>query len=117
MGVLFLAACGKDNKDNQTQPTVTPLQANFQSLNANVIGPKCLSCHGETAPIKDKHGNEIRLGSYDHLLKYISPGNPDASKLFKDIKTGDMPRPKGNPLPASTVELFQTWIQNGAKQN
>jgi WD40 repeat protein len=87
---------------------------------APILVQKCLTCHG---PDKNKGG--YRLDTFESLLKpgsskdpSITPGTPDASKLFQLITAPDeddrMPQ-KNEPLPASDIARIRRWIAEGAK--
>jgi hypothetical protein len=69
------------------------------------------------------HGGPIapRFDTYAEIMKYVSPGNPQASKLWEYITTNDFN--KAMPPVASNHELSTTdkgiiynWIKNGAKE-
>lgn len=123
---LLAVGCGKSD-DSAPQPVVQPVpppvldnttpRAEYGWLQAQVITPKCLKCHGGANPIVNHTTNQaIRLETYDEVMQYITAGNPDTSVLFKDINTGDMPRPKGNKLPDDQIAAFKAWILAGAVQ-
>ncbi len=68
----------------------------------------------------EAHGGKggVFLESYDDIMKYVVPGNPKTSMLYKRLTAdgvGQMP-PSG-PLPAETIQLFYDWIMQGAKNN
>ena len=81
----------------------------------SIIKDYCASsnCHG--GPIKPV------ISSYTDILKYITPGNPEGSKLWEYITTNDFN--KAMPPVASNKEvstsdklIIYNWIKNGAKQ-
>ena len=122
--ILLLASCGKDTGSGGGTPQSNPqkdqpvAKTTFQWLNTNVIQPKCLSCHGEAHPVvQHRSGRAIRLSSYAHVMEFITPKDPSHSELYSDVARGDMPRPKGHPLPTDEVQAFHDWIVNGANQN
>jgi hypothetical protein len=60
----------------------------------------------------------VNLESYDDVLKYVVPGNPEKSELYKDLTgNGAEQMPPGKPLPPETIQLFYDWIKQGAKNN
>jgi hypothetical protein len=72
------------------------------------------NCHG--GPIAPK------FDTYAAIMKYVSPGNPQGSKLWEYITTNDFN--KAMPPVASSHELNTTdkgliynWIKNGAKES
>ena len=75
-----------------------------------VIESFALKAHGGTGG--------VFLESYEDVMKYVVPGDPKASMLYKRLTAdgvGQMP-PSG-PLPAETIQLFFDWIMQGAKNN
>ena len=68
----------------------------------------------------DAHGGRggVFLESYDDILEYVEPGNPEESVLYH-VLTGDgQPlMPPDGPLPDEQIQLFYDWILQGAKDN
>jgi hypothetical protein len=69
------------------------------------------------------HGGAIvpRYDTYAEIMKFVTPGNPEASKLWEFITTNDFD--KAMPPVNSNAELGTTdksivynWIKNGAKE-
>lgn len=86
----------------------------FEKDVAPILKWRCGSCH-----IDDAKGN-LSLASYDSLLQHtgkqgkaVTPGDPDASSIYKLTSAGKMPPKK--PLRASEVETIKLWIESGAK--
>jgi len=86
---------------------------------APIFVQKCLTCHGS-----EKNKGGYRLDTFESLLKpgaskdpSITPGKPNASKLFQLITTTDeddrMPQ-KNEPLAAADIARIQRWITEGA---
>lgn len=75
-----------------------------------VIEKFALSAHG------GKGG--VFLESYTDIAKYVVPGDPEGSMLYKRL-TGDgvSVMPPNGPLPSDTIQLFYDWIKQGAKNN
>jgi hypothetical protein len=81
-----------------------------------LIQANCAKCHNE-----DKKKADLDLTSYQGALKgsgsgaVLVSGNPDASKLWKAITQAEDPTmpPNSPPLPASDLEIFKKWIQDG----
>lgn len=81
----------------------------FAQLQADVLSPKCLSCHnGSTSP---------NLTSYSTLMSGtdVTPGNPAQSKLYTYCQSGMMPISGGQLSSAELAELYN-WIAAGAAQ-
>lgn len=71
------------------------------------------NCHG--GPIAPK------FDSYAEIMKYVTPGNPQASKLWEFITTNDFdkampPVASNHELNTSDKGLIYNWILNGAKE-
>lgn len=71
------------------------------------------NCHG--GPIKP------RFDTYAEIMKYVTPGNPSASKLWEYITTNDfdnaMPPVNSNhELNTTDKGIIYNWIINGAKE-
>lgn len=72
-------------------------------------------CHSATRP-----ADGVDLSTYASIVRFVTPGNPTGSKIYREIvKTGSerMPPP---PMPAWTpaqVALLSKWIAQGARNN
>lgn len=71
------------------------------------------NCHG--GPIAPK------FDTYAEIMKYVTPGNPQASKLWEFITTNDFdkampPVASNHELNTSDKGLIYNWILNGAKE-
>jgi hypothetical protein len=69
------------------------------------------------------HGSAIKPNflTYSDIMKYITPANPGASKLWEYITTNDfskaMPPVNSNhELPLTDKSIIYNWILNGAKE-
>lgn len=92
-------------------PAPIPLAATYRSIQANILGPKCVSCHGA---VQARAG--VRLDSYAAVLRTVSVGNPNNSELFESVDDGDMPQ--GGPrLSNAELNAISQWIANGALNN
>ncbi len=68
----------------------------------------------------DAHGGSggVFLESYEDILGYVVPGNPEESMLYKALTADGMPvMPPSGKLPDETIQLFYDWIAQGAKNN
>ena len=91
----------------------------FEKKIRPVLAQNCYSCHSATT----RSSGHLRLDSHDALIQggrsgpAVVPGDPAASLLIKRIVSTDedhrMPQ-DGDPLTASQVEDFRTWIRDGA---
>ena len=111
---------------NSTSGT-PPLEANFQSIQANVFTPTCTRCHsGGSAPeglqLDAAHSYALLVGvpsaEVPSLLR-VKPGDPDNSYLIKKLEGAPgivgAQMPFGGPyLPQSTIDVIRQWIIDGA---
>lgn len=76
-----------------------------------IFDQNCAGCHGGRAP---KAG--IDLSSYSGIMdsRAVRPGNPDGSRIMREIRSGKMP-PAG-PLAQELVDKLAKWIADGAKE-
>ena len=74
----------------------------------------CTYCHGSSAGLS--------LESYTDLMatNVVFPGNSENSLLIQKLRgtaSGDQMPQNGNPLNEETINLIETWIDEGAKDN
>jgi len=85
-----------------------------------ILSDQCVTCHEEK---KAKGG--YRVDTFEALLNTgdsdtppVVAGKPENSLLYQRLITHDederMPQ-KGDPLPATQIELFRRWLAEGAK--
>jgi hypothetical protein len=80
---------------------------------APLLQRHCVKCHG---PVKQEGG--LNLSSPPAILRggkdgaVIKPHDPEASLLWKQVSSGEMP--PETPLPAKERELLRRWILAGA---
>lgn len=129
LGALFLAACAATPaKEGTTLPAVSSTatsavqgtgdtsevaaEVSFSKDIWPVIQQFALPAHGT----EGKGG--VFLENYDDIMKYVVPGDPAASELYKRL-TGDgvSVMPPSGKLPDATIQLFYDWIAQGAKNN
>lgn len=68
----------------------------------------------------EAHGGRggVFLESYDDIMNYVVPGNPEGSRLYKAlIGDGERQMPPSGRLPDATIQLFYDWIKQGAPNN
>lgn len=76
----------------------------------------CFHCHGEEE-------EDVRAGLDVRLVRFLKmggesgpaivPGNPSASLLLEQLKSGEMPKGKGR-LPDHEIAVIENWIAQGA---
>jgi hypothetical protein len=76
-------------------------QVDFATLESQVLGPKCLSCHSD-------------FDTAQGISPYVTPGDPAHSSLYTEISGGDMP-PGGPTLPTASQTIVEEYI-NGLSQ-
>ncbi len=81
----------------------------------DVVTESCntTNCHG--GPISPK------LNTYADIMKYVTPGNPAASKLWVSMTTNDFnkampPITSGTDVAVADKAIVYNWILNGAKE-
>lgn len=102
-------------------PGTTPLpvlEANFASIKANVLVPKCISCHGPGG-----EAARVPMVTLDDLLnsplEIVIPGNPEESGLILSVLPGARkimpPVSSGmSALKPEEIKVLEEWIRNGA---
>lgn len=100
--LFILASCGKDTssldyKVNQSMTLDPNTKVTFADVKSNILQPYCLSCHAD-------------VSTETGLKKWISPGDPEASSFFTDVKNGSMPKDQ-NPLDLNKVEMIRLYIE------
>lgn len=91
----------------------------FEKKIRPVLSQNCYSCHSATT----RSAGRLRLDDHDAILQggksgpAVVPGDPAASLLVQRLTTDDdahrMPK-DDDPLLASQIEDFRTWIRQGA---
>jgi len=92
-------------------PSSTPLAATFTSINANILTPYCIGCHGSKNP-----ASGVSYSSFTATLKTVTAGSPSQSKLYSVCNNGSMPQ-GGPKLTTAELQAISTWITNGAMNN
>ncbi len=90
-------------------PELPPLAPNFNSIMANIIGPRCLACHDTT----QRKGGVV-LQDYRSLMLEVRAFDAGSSKLYKEIEDNNMPQ-SGGPLNFQQKETIRQWINSGAR--
>lgn len=73
-----------------------------------ILDANCVGCHSGGGAKKG-----VILSSYQEVVKHVTPGDPDGSRMIRPVKRGMMP--PGRPLPAETVAKLEAWVKAGAK--
>ncbi|WP_442505345.1 DUF1553 domain-containing protein [Novipirellula sp. SH528] len=79
-----------------------------------ILREQCFRCHGE----KDKGGlklnsREAALLAGESELPAVVPGDPEASELISQIRSGEMP-PTDTGLSEQQMATLEQWIRDGA---
>lgn len=115
------------------EPTFSSIQANIFELTDSAGRNSCISCHTNVGRTPAGNLTLLHDVAYDQLvnvtagqnanLKYVTPGNPDASYLLHKIegRTGitglKMPR-NGPPfMTDGQILILRRWIELGAPRN
>lgn len=103
----FFTSCGKKKSNvdfkvnSSTSQTLDPnVKVTFSQIKAQVLTPRCLSCHGDVA-------------TESGLKKWISPGKPDSSHFYTSVKNASMPKNQ-KPLDTGSLELIGLYIEQMA---
>ncbi len=94
---------------------VQALTATYKSINAIILVPKCISCHGATVA---KGG--VRYNTYANTMRTVRAGQPANSPFFTECRDNKMPvDAMDNPIPMSAAEVaaIRQWIAAGALNN
>lgn len=92
-------------------PPLPPLEPKFNSIMANIIGPRCLSCHDST----QRKGGVV-LQDYQSLMRQVVPRDAEASELYDVLEDNEMPA-SGGALTFQQKETIRQWINQGALNN
>lgn len=110
---------------SQAEISAEPTYANVKSL---ILNSKCLKCH-----VAGGSAEDLPLDSYDYVIlgqtddgqKFVVPGLPFESAMFKavnedpDIRGGLKlmpPRRENQALTPTEIEFLAKWISAGAPQ-
>jgi mono/diheme cytochrome c family protein len=77
-------------------PPPPSARVSYETVHSYVLGPQCVACH-------------VDFSSEAGLRKYLVPGDPESSTLYRSIANGSMP-PGGPPLSAGAVHLVEAYI-------
>jgi uncharacterized membrane protein len=114
---LLLIDCGGyfTQSDRQSSPpgesSKSGAIANFAAINADILQPKCLRCHGSQSA-----SGGVDLSSYAAIVSQpglVVAGSASTSLLYTEVEGGSMPV-GGPPLSARELDEVQQWIDAGA---
>lgn len=86
-------------------PARAALMPTYAGVNAHVIQPKCIGCHG---PVVAKHN--LNLSTYNTVKAQVS-------EILSECKSDKMPTAPYPVLTADELSALQTWIDSGALNN
>jgi hypothetical protein len=106
-----------------TPPQVAAKPVNFNRDIRPILSDTCFKCHG---PDEKQRMASLRLDETEGLFtdrggyRIIVPGHAEQSKLYQKISSKDQsmlmpPADSGRSLTPKQIELFKTWIDQGAK--
>lgn len=129
LGALFLTACAAPVTEVVTTlPAVNePAATTDQNTDESSAVESMVSFSKDIWPVIQQfalpaHGTEmkggVQLESYEDIMKYVEPGDPEASVLYKYLTGNGVPvMPPSGKLPDATIQLFYDWIVQGALNN
>ena len=113
---LMLLSCDYDQLPEESN---LPVNVSFQTDIQPIFDQNCISCHNGTIELDFRTGN-----SYNALMSLpeesIIPGDADDSELIEMLKQNgdtDNPMPPSGPMPIAKINLFISWINEGALNN
>jgi hypothetical protein len=106
-----------------TEPAMVESTADRAAVDTTVVSQ--VSFSQDVWPIIEKyalaaHGGKggVFLESYDDIMKYVTPGDPENSVLYKAlIGDGVKQMPPDAPLPDEMIQTIYDWIAQGALNN
>lgn len=125
ISLMIFYACRHEIPEKNAEVVTPPATTNpcspdsvyFVNEIMPIISSNCTmsGCHDEAS-----HKDGVVLTNYTNIRKYISPGNPSNSKLYKVIIRTDnerMPPPPREPIPQDQKNKIYKWIIQGAPNN
>lgn len=137
-GILVLGACAPAAVEEAVVPEVVeeamveepaaeePAAAEAAPAEEATLGDE-VSFSQDIMPVLEEFANPahitagrggIFLATYDDIMQYVVPGNPEESMLYRRLTGDGVPvMPPSGKLPDETIQLFYDWILQGAKNN
>lgn len=123
LALLLLPACSRQSPDTAaTLATAAPEQISFNQHIRPILVENCHACHGGV-----KKAGEVSFIYQEEALGYgesgkrvITPGQPEASELFRRITSADPevrmpPADHGDALSPEQIGNIEKWIRQGAQ--
>lgn len=110
LAALALGGCNYSRMKDAARPNLGAAGAralgplDFQTVQANVLGPRCYGCH---LPETGNKGNS-NLATYNDVRAQLG------RVAFRSLETKDMP--PGDPLSADEMALLTAWMDAGAPE-
>ncbi len=106
VGMIFLTYQGMSSVPKPLAATGVVAHPSYKKDIQPILQSKCVQCHAEIA-------------TYSNTVEKVSPGNPGASTLIKNIDGSKQPQmPVGQePLSKDQIQTMTNWVQDGAKNN
>ena len=128
IAALFLAACSSAapasaNSAVQAEPTSGASASATVAVDS--AAGTTVSFSKDVWPILEKfavsaHGGKggVYLENYDQIMKYVTPGDPENSMLYKVLIGDGVPQmPPDGKLPDKLIQTIYDWIKQGALNN
>lgn len=107
--ICIAFACTSDNYDEYYASQCNVSDVTYSGSVQPILQNRCVSCHNANFP----SGN-VRLDNYNLVKIHV-----DGGELLGSIKhlPGYSPMPQGNKLDDCSIQIIETWINNGALNN
>ncbi len=128
IAALFLAACSSAapvaaTSTAQVEPTSEA--STSATVAVDSAAGTTVSFSKDVWPILEKyavssHGGKggVYLENYDQIMKYVKPGDPENSTLYKVLIGDGVPQmPPEGKLPDNLIQTIYNWIKQGALNN
>jgi mono/diheme cytochrome c family protein len=118
-GTYSLTARARDAAGNMRTSTAVSVTVNnvanpnatYTWIAANILTPRCVSCHGASGASAG-----VQVNNYTNTLRQVRVGNPNSSPLYVETNNGNMPT-SGGRLTATQLTAIRDWITAGAPNN
>lgn len=106
---------------NANPATGAVAEVSFRNEVKPILDQYCVTCHGGMYEGELRKEDSLDLTTYDGLMAgseygtVLDAGDPE-SLIIEMMVDGDMPD-EGDPVPPELIDLFRTWIVEGAKNN
>lgn len=93
-------------------PVSVPLAANFNSININILKPRCLGCHNS-----NNSSGGISFSTYIATMNVVVKTSPATSSLYTSTAVRNTMPKGGALLNAAETKVISDWILAGAANN